>query len=735
MSASGLLARLAGAPRWLLGLALVALFVAEPLVPRDGPRIFAKLEAIAYDARLALTQPRTPDPQAIIVDIDERSLKAEGRWPWPRDKLAALTRILFERYHVRAVGFDIVFPEADTSSGMPVLDALARGPLAGDRPYVAMLDSLRQRLDYDQQFAAAIAGRPVVLGFAFPEESQQVGLLPSPAFTRADLGERSIPIRPELGYIANVHALQRAASDAGHLDPVFDADGLVRRVPLIKAYGDAYYPSLALALARVAVDARRITPRFDANGDLEALDLGGLIVPVAADATALIPYRGPKQTFRYVSATDVLYERARADFDGAIAVVGTTAKGLLDLRSTPMGPDFPGVEIHANLLTGMLDGELNSVPAGAPETEALIMALAGLLAVFAIPWKRPFSTVLAIAGIAAVVIATNVAFWHRAHAVIPLAPTLVMLLVLLVFTLLTGFLREARAIRKLSDMFGEYVPQERVAQMRESGQRFSLEGESRELTVLFSDVRNFTSMSEHLPPRALAELMNTYLTALTAVIHDARGTVDKYIGDAIMAFWGAPQPNAAHARDAIAAALAMQARMEQVRLDFLARGWPALSIGIGVNTGVMSVGDMGSRFRKAYTVMGDAVNLASRLEELTKLYGIGILVGDETRKAVPDLVCREVDRVRVRGRASAVAIWQPLGFEADDRLRARLALWHEALALYRGRRFADARRRFVELGEAGDEPRLIALFRDRCDAYAEALLPADWDGAATMSAK
>jgi adenylate cyclase len=363
------------------------------------------------------------------------------------------------------------------------------------------------------------------------------------------------------------------------------------------------------------------------------------------------------------------------------------------------------------------------------------MAIAGLLGVFAIPWKRPFSTVIGIAGVASAVVAVNLWLWQREHSVLPVASTLVMLLALLLFTLLTGFLRESRAIRRLSDMFGEYVPRERVELMRVSGEAFSLEGESRELTMLFSDVRNFTTLSEHLPPRELSELMNTLLTALTTVIHDARGTVDKYIGDAIMAFWGAPIANEAHARDAVVAALEMQARMEPLRAQFAARGWPALTIGIGVNTGMVSVGDMGSQFRKAYTVMGDAVNLASRLEELTKLYGVGVLVGEDTRRAVPDLLCREVDRVRVRGRATPVGIYQPLGFEADDALRERLALWHEALSLYRVRRFGDARRLFAELATVPADARLCGVFRDRCDAYEQALLPADWDGAATFTSK
>jgi adenylate cyclase len=734
---SGLVAKLAGAPRWLIGLALIAAFAAEPLIVERGPRVFDRLEAITYDLRLKLTEPGTRDPQVVIVDIDERSLAKEGRFPWPREKLARLTTALLDRYKARAVGFDVLFPEPDNSSGAKVLEQLADGMLAGDRRYASALTVLRGSLDYDAKFAAAINAKPVVLGFTFPDEKykQRVGLLPSPLFTEGSLGGHRIPITPQPGYIANIEPLQRAAADAGHIDPINDTDGAVRRVPLIKRYDTGYYGALALALVKLAVEAPKIVPRFDSNGDLDALDVGGLLVPVDAFGNALVPYRGPQGMFRYVPATDVLSGAAPVNFEGAIVLVGTTAKGLQDLRATPAGPDFPGVEIHANLLAGMLNGELKSVPAGTPDVEALIMIIAGLLVVFAVPWRRPLLSVLSTLLIATLVLVVNLWFWRNNGAVIPLAPTLLLLLALLIYTLLSGFLREADAIRRLSDMFGEYVPPERVAQMRESGQRFSMEGESREMSVLFSDVREFTRMSEPLAPRELSALMNDYLTALTEVIHASHGTIDKYIGDAVMAFFGAPLPNIAHAKDAVTAALAMQARMHTLRREFEARGWPPLAIGVGVNTGTMNVGDMGSRFRKAYTVLGDAVNLASRLEGLTKIYGVGILIGEDTRRAVPEIVCREVDWVRVKGRGKPVRVYEPLGTEVDTATRERIDLWHDGLARYRARRFEEAGAVFAALAAHEGDARLCKLFISRCTTYAEAFLPPDWDGASVAETK
>ena len=725
---------LAEAPRWLVALLIVFAFCLEALLLAPEARLLSKFEAIAYDIRLKLTQPNSTDPQFVVINVDEASLAHEGRWPWPRDKLARLTRLLLDRYQARAVGFDVLFSERDTGNGLAVLEDLASGPLRDDSGYVRTMPELRKRLDFDAQFAEVLRGRPVVLAYSFSGRPEQLGALGPPAFTQADLA-RPLPIRPEPGYDGNLQELQRFAATAGHIDPLFDADNVVRRVPLVKRFGDAYYPAFAVAIAQVVVEAKRILPKFDREGDLEALDIGGLVVPVDKYGNALIPYRGPQETFRYVSATDILSERVPADsFAGAIALIGTNAKGLRDLRSTPMGPDYPGVEIHANLLSGMLNSEMRSVPAGARETEAAIMLVAGLLAVFLVPWRRPLLCLLGTFAVAFGLVALNLWFWQRMNAVLPLATTLVMLLVLLLYNLLTGFVRESRAIRQLSDMFGEYVPRERVAAMRESGERFTMEGESRELTVLFSDVRDFTAISEGLPPRQLARLMNEYLTAMTEVIHGQRGTIDKYIGDAIMAFWGAPVANAQHAKDAVLAALGMQCRIARLNEEWSARGWPRFEIGIGINTGSMSVGDMGSRFRKAYTVLGDAVNLASRLEGLTKVYSVPILIGEDARLAVPDMICREIDRVRVKGRNAPIAIYEPLGTSIDEVPRQRLARWNEALASFRARRFAVAQKMFADLREGGDQ-RLCAVFEARCATYAEALLPADWDGAATFTTK
>ena len=735
--------RLLGGPRALAGLLIIGVFLLHPLshFGESAFPLLPKLEGLAYDLRLELTLPNSGDPQVVIIDIDEASLQREGRWPWSRDKLAQLTTQLFERYGVRAIGFDVLFAERDLSSGVTVLDRLAEHELKSDKRFAAALEQLRPQLDFDARFADAMRGRDVVLPIAFPREEETKGQLPPPLFTEADIAATPILIEPEPGYVACLPELAQAAAASGHIDPIFDADRLVRRVPMIKRYGGGFYPALSLAVVQTVVEAKGVKPHFDSQGKLDSLDVGGMPVPVDHSGTALIPFRGKsKTTFRFVPAAKVLDGSLDSGdataLRGAIALVGTSAKALEDLRPTPLGSDFPGVEIHASLIAGMLNSELRSIPADADAIEALVMVASGLLALFAVPFRAPLLNALGVVAIAAAVVGLNLALWVHWGYVIPLAATLVMLAVLFAWNMLNGFLREGAAMRKLSSMFGEYVPPERVAQMRESGEPFSMEGVSRRLTVLFCDVRNFTALSEKLPPRELSAMLNAYLTSMTQIIHENRhGTIDKYVGDAIMAFWGAPEANPEHARGAVEAALAMQQKMPALVGEFTSRGWPAISIGIGINTGTMSVGDMGSKFRKAYTVLGDAVNLASRLEALTKEYGVGIIAGENTAAAVRSIAWREIDRVRVVGKAETVTIYEPVGQARDMQLAAELERHQRALALYRARNFDEAEAAFAALAEQYPMTRLYAYFCARCAAFRQSAPPVNWDGATAFATK
>jgi len=310
--------------------------------------------------------------------------------------------------------------------------------------------------------------------------------------------------------------------------------------------------------------------------------------------------------------------------------------------------------------------------------------------------------------------------------------------VLFTFSMAYGFFVEQRGKRQITSLFGQYVPPELVDEMAKNPEHFSMVPESREMTVLFSDVRGFTTISEGLEPKELSNLMNEFLTPLTEVIYSHRGTIDKYMGDAIMAFWGAPLPAADHARQGIRAALSMHRKLAELRPYFQSRNWPEIRIGVGLNTGRMSVGNMGSRIRLAYTVMGDAVNLASRLEGITKEYGAAIIVGEATKELTAhDFVFRELDRVRVKGKLEPVAIYEPIGLagEVDKRTLDELKLFNQAVKLYRAQEWDMAELQLINLLKLSPESRLYKLYVDRVGSYRTHSPGRDWDGAFTFEHK
>ena len=354
-----------------------------------------------------------------------------------------------------------------------------------------------------------------------------------------------------------------------------------------------------------------------------------------------------------------------------------------------------------------------------------------------LPLLNPLKATVVTAVVLAAVVVTNVAVWEYGNLVLPLASGVLMMGLLFALNMSYGFFVESRSRRQITGLFGQYVPPELVDEMSQNPDSFSMEGESREMSVLFSDVRGFTTISEGLDPKELTRLMNEFLTPLTQVIYRHRGTIDKYMGDCIMAFWGAPMSDAQHSRNAVLAGLEMQATMQALQPQFRARGWPELNIGVGVNSGRMSVGNMGSDIRVAYTVMGDAVNLASRLEGLTKQYGVDMIVGESTRKACGDLAFRELDRVRAKGKSEPVAIFEPLGPAAalDEARHAELALWHQALKLYRAQQWDMAELQLINLQRMHPTVPLYTAFVGRIAYFRKNPPGAAWDGTWTFDTK
>ena len=724
-------------PLIIINLLLVAVFLLHVAFSFE---FINRLENLSYDLRLNLTMPNTQDNRIIIVDIDEKSLASVGRWPWSRNKIALMLDNLFDYYQVSVVGCDIVFAERDESSGLKVLEKLGKQNLKNDEIYQKMLPVLKTQLDYNKLFAQKIKGRKVILGYSFSNDSERVtGKLPPPVFISKTLKAGNYFLK-RTGYSANLPELEDNAYSAGHFNTAVDSDGVSRRVPILQEYKGAYYDALSVAMVRSFLGDKPLPliAGFGSGSDkLEWLGIDIFKIPIDEKATALIPYRGEEGSFKYISAIDILQKKIKKDeLKGGIILVGTRVAGLYDLRSTPVSPVYPGVEIHANMIAGILDQNIKQIPDYVGVLEYLLLGIIGLIMTLLLPFLNPLKSILLSSFMLLVSIGINVWAWH-ANMVLPLASSVLMISLLFAVNMSYGFFAETKIKYHLTGLFGQYVPKELVAEMSKNPENFSIEGESRDMTVLFSDVRGFTTISERLQPRELTKLMNEYMTPMTYVIQKHRGTIDKYIGDAIMAFWGAPLHDDEHALNAILAALDMQATLDQLRPQFVQKGWPEIRIGIGINSGTMRVGNMGSEFRMAYTVMGDAVNLGSRLEGITKQYGVGVIIGETTRNAVSGIVFRELDRVRVKGKDRPVVIYEPIGLETqvDQAVREELNLFDEVLTLYRAMSWDAAELQLLELQKALPNKYIYKLYLERIYFFRNEPPEPDWDGVFKFTTK
>ena len=723
------------------GVALI--FFALHIAASPRFEVIDRIENYLYDVRIRLTMPGTVDERIVIVDIDEASQAELGQWPWPRNTLAAIVDRLFDDYGVTVFGLDALFAEAEETSAERVIAELALSDIANDPAVRSELERLRQTLDSNIRFAESLIARDVLTGFVFKDslgenEPESTGMLPGPIIRSQQLADVSVPFVEAAGFAGNLRALQENAVGGGFFDsPLIDADGVFRRAPLVQMYRGDLYPSLALAVARIALGSPDVGLRFADNAagrrsgiELEYFQLGDLAVPVDQRVAVYIPFRGPQESFRFVSAKDVLAGAIPHEvLHGKIALLGASAAGLLDLRSTPVGQRYIGVEAHANLIAGLLDNTIRQQPAYSDGLEFVLLTLIALLTALLLPRLAPLSALVFVIAVLLATMAGNLWLWSAHGLVVPLASLLVYTVIASMLQITYRFFVEQRNKRHLSNIFGQYVPPELVEEMDESGEEVSLEGESREMSVLFSDVRGFTSISEGLDATELTRMMNEFLTPFTQAVQSHRGTIDKYMGDCVMAFWGAPLADAEHARHALRAAFDMLAAVKTLDAPFAEKGWPAIRVGVGIASGEMNVGNMGSEFRIAYTVMGDTVNLGSRLEGLTKQYGVDIIVGDRTAELVPDFVFRELDLVRVKGKTEPVAIFEPFGpaTDVDDASNEELRSYSDALAAYRQQDWVYAARQFENLKQRTEHV-LYNVYLDRIARFREEPPPEDWDG-------
>jgi len=745
--------------KWVHILILLGMLIMAVYYSGSSHDMRKRLQYATFDTFNRLL-PREPSDQIAIIDIDEDSLVEIGQFPWSRSIMAEMVRILHE-LGAKVIAFDIVFAEADRTSPARIAQTLPE-----DDSYTSVKEALTQLPDNDRLFAESIAKADnVVTGFtrARPEETlRKPYQAAKPTFLMRDKSPFFEQTFPAPGVATNLPEFSSSAAGNGSFMATPDIDGIIREVSLfikyppeeIRGIEPDLYPMLALEALRVNINKNArfvIRPRKD-KGPLDTnymIKIADFEVPIESDSKLWVYYRDI-QDEEYISAHR-LYDpeqrqRLRALIEDKIVFIGTSAEGLRDIRSTPLDIFVPGVEVHVNVVEQILQGNYLKRPDIIVGVEAMIIGLAGFLIIILAPfinvlWLGLFTITL----IGGMFMGSWQAYSTMGVLIDPVYPSIVLGLLFMTSSLLS-YIRSEAERRQVRQAFGLYIAPSFMEELTKDPDKLKLGGEVRDLTILFSDIRKFTSISEHLSPEELIQLMNDFLTPMSDLVMDNRGTIDKYMGDAMMAFWNAPLDDPDHARHACLSALKMNEALvpinERVKAKAVEEGREAilLNAGIGINTGPCSVGNMGSRQRFAYSALGDAVNLASRLEGQTKTYGVQILVGEDTQKLVPELAMIELDLLRVKGREQPVKVFALLGDEnmAQDPEFQKWQSAHNAmLAAYRAADFGCAAQDLKAAADAA-EGRLdvyYKLYAERIAALMKNPPQGEWDGVYEATSK
>ncbi len=714
---------------------VLLLFALVPLRILD-PAPLEEVRLRTFDFYQTLRPRETVSRPVVIVDIDEASLKEIGQWPWPRTILADLITRLAE-LGVVAIGFDVIFPEPDRMS--PSIAATSFRNLDDDTR-----NKLRNLPSNDEVFAQAIRRARVVVGqagsaTATPRSQAEAALQTGFAVRGPDATPFLVTFA---GLLRNVPVIEQAAAGRGVFSVRPERDGIVRRVPLVMRAQGAMVPSLSFELLRVVTNSSAILVRTDQAG-VQSVAVPGLQVPTDQNGRFWVHFN-KHDPARYVSAKDVLQGRVPRDrVEGKLVLLGTSAVGLLDIKTTPVSAAIPGVEIHAQILESALTKSSLSYPNYAVGVELLAAVLVGLAIIILAPMLRASIVIALGAIIAAALIGTSWYLYSQYNLLIDFTYPLISSALVYLALVFMNYVKEQKQRQQIRAAFGYYLSPALVEQLARSPDKLVLGGEERRMTVLFSDVRGFTTISEYYKddPQGLTRLMNRFLTPLTNAIIERKGTIDKYIGDAIMAFWNAPIDDPEQEINACEAALEMLARADNLNQQFKREAeqnggkYMPLNVGIGLNTGPCVVGNMGSDFRFNYSVLGDTVNVASRLEARTKDYRIPIVIGAQTeQRAEERFATLEIDRIQVKGKSEPETVFTVVG-HAELRQDPSFQDLHELTAgmlrSYREQDWTRALEAIERCRKAGERFGIAALYdmyAERIEAFRRTPPPPDWNG-------
>ena len=723
-------------------LACLVLLVAFAALRVWDPAPVEEIRIRTFDAFQRI-DPRTKTQRPVtIVDIDDKSMEKLGQWPWPRTRIADLITEL-TRLGAVVIAFDVVFPEPDRLNP----DAVAQSIRNLDEETRARLSSLPSN---DQVLADALRNSRVVLGESgLPEEITALDKS-LPVTGLAMLGEEPQKFMFQFpGLLRNVPVLEHAAAGRGLFTIRPERDGIVRRVPMIMLAQGLTMPSLSFEMLRVASGSGTILTRAEPAG-IQSIGIKGIRIPTDKNGQLWVHFARNDASI-YVPAINVLERNVSpAMIAGKLVLIGTSAVGLNDIKTTPVSRAMPGVEIHAQVLETALTGALITQPNYGLVLELITAVLFGLLVIVMAPLFGPITLVVLGAVFATTLIGTSWYYYAQHRQLIDFTYPLMSTTAIYLTLIFSSFVREQAQRKQIRGAFAQYMSPVLVEQLAQSPEKLVLGGEEREMTIMFSDVRGFTTISESYKhdPQGLTALMNRFLTPLTNAILARKGYIDKYMGDAIMAFWNAPLDDREHEINACEAAIDMLDRIDELNkvreLEAQEGGhvYIPINVGVGLNTGIGVVGNMGSDLKFNYSVLGDSVNLASRLEGQTKEYGFPIIVGSKTAMAVKEkFAILELDFIMVKGKKEPEVIYAIAGREdtaQSGRFQRLRNLTIEMLACYRSRDWEGALAA-IERGRRTDEAnsleRLYDLYEARIRGYQANPPPQDWSGAFALLTK
>jgi adenylate cyclase len=726
----------------------------------SGPPILELIEFKTYDLRLLSRGHVQPSPAVTLALIDEKSLATEGRWPWPRSKFATLVDLL-SHDGARVIGFDIGFLEPDENSQLALINQFSRQveTLGIQHPHLNdFLNERKQHADNDLALANAIknSSAAVVLGYFFhmnaadlnnrleqsaiDQQFKRLSTSKYPFIMYEEPEMRAMPFLRAYAPQSNLEIFTAAAASSGYFNLQPDQDGVVRRMPFIIQGDEDLFPPFAMLTVWHYLGKPQLTVKVGRYG-VDGIQLGNRFIPTDETGQSLINYLGPPQTFPQFSISDILSGKLpRGTFTGKIVLVGASATGIYDIRSTPVSPVYPGVEIHATVIDNILTQNFLTKPKWSKSFDLLAIIIMGVLLSIALPRMSAFKGLLFAAALFSVHIVISRELF--AYAGVWLNVVYPLLALSTTYTVLTvyEYITEEKEKRMVKDMFQHYVSPKLVDELIKNPAMLKLGGEKRIITVFFSDIEGFTGISEQMSPEDLVALLNEYLTAMTDIILKYDGMVDKYEGDAIMAVWGVPIYFGDHAKKACFAALEMQKKLVELRAKWLLEGKPALHVRMGINTGEMIAGNMGSRDRMDYTVTGDSVNVASRLEGANKIYRTYMMISESTLEEAKDYVTvRELDSIRVQGRLKPTKVYELLSTKDVDlphHIQKTIEYYKQGLEAYKNQQWDMAIKAFKDsLSISGKEDGPSQHYLDICEELKLTPPGPDWDGIYVMTIK